>query len=94
MGNLPSQDEQAVAWTLRKNWATGEDVRLTLGAHCILQTIVGKVSRVSASGAFAVVDGWHVPCDEVLGLGKPTIEDKDRYAARVAELTENESVID
>lgn len=71
--------EQTVAWQLRDAWMDRSKIRLTLTERCILRTIVGQVSKVSVTGAFAVVDGWHVPCVEVLGTGKPTIEDFDRY---------------
>jgi hypothetical protein len=33
------------------------------------------------TGAFAVVDGWHVPIVDVLAVGKPTVEDREAYAA-------------
>lgn len=41
--------------------------------------IVGIVSRVSVTGAFAIVDGWHVPTVEIRGVGKPTVRDREQY---------------
>jgi hypothetical protein len=75
-----------MAWELRGAWGSGQDVRLTLTKRCMLRTVVGRVSRVSTTGAFAIVDGWHIPCAEVRGTGKPTIEDRDRYARQLARL--------
>lgn len=72
--------EQSVAWELRKSWATLVDVRLTLQPGCLLRTIVGKVEAVAATGAFVVVDGWHIPCVFVDAIGKPTHTDRDAYA--------------
>lgn len=45
----------------------------------MLPTIVGQVDYVSVTGAFAVIDGWHIPCAEICGIGRPTIADQDRY---------------
>jgi hypothetical protein len=64
--------EQNTAWDLRAAWANNTRVRVTLGEACMLKTIVGKVSRVAVTGAFVVIDGWHI--------GKPTNEDSDAYA--------------
>ena len=84
--------EQSTAWDLRSAWGTGRDVRLTLTKRCMVATVVGRVSYVSVTGAFAVVDGWHVPCADVRGIGRPTIEDRERYQRCVLELREAEAV--
>lgn len=76
-----ARTEQATAWELRAAWGVAQDVRLTLTERAIIRTIVGRVSRVSVTGAFAVVDGWHVPIVDVLAVGKPTREDREAYAA-------------
>jgi hypothetical protein len=76
-----ARTEQATAWELRAAWGIGQHVRLTLTERAMIRTIVGRVSRVSVTGAFAVVDGWHVPIVEVLAVGKPTVEDREAYAA-------------
>jgi hypothetical protein len=76
-----ARTEQATAWELRAAWGTSQAVRLTLTERAIIRTIVGTVSRVSVTGAFAVVDGWHVPIVDVLAVGKPTVEDREAYAA-------------
>jgi hypothetical protein len=72
--------EQNTAWDLRAAWANNTRVRVTLSEACMLKTIVGKVSRVAVTGAFVVIDGWHIPTDQVRGIGKPTNEDSDAYA--------------
>lgn len=84
--------EQSTAWDLRAAWGLGRDVRLTLTKRCMIATVVGRVTYVSVTGAFAVVDGWHIPCADVRGIGRPTIEDKDNYQSRVAELRAAEAV--
>lgn len=73
--------EVAIAWELRGAWASGRPVRLTLSERCVLRTVIGRVERVAATGAFAVVDGWHVPLEDVMAVGKPTVQDRDEYAA-------------
>lgn len=90
----PAKREQSTAWELRTAWGTQKEVRLTLTKRCVLRTIVGRVSRVSVTGAFAIVDGWHVPCAEVRGTGKPTIEDRDRYARQIARLRKQGKIDD
>lgn len=82
----PAKREQSTAWELRGAWGSQQDVRLTLTKRCVPRTIVGRVTRVSVTGAFAIVDGFHVPCAEVRATGKPTIEDRDRYARHLARL--------
>lgn len=77
----PAKREQSTAWELRGYWASGREVRVTLGKHCMIQTIVGLVTRVSVTGAFAILDGWHVPCAEILATGRPTIQDRQDYLA-------------
>jgi hypothetical protein len=82
----PALSEQNTAWDLRSAWGTRRSVRLTMTERCMVRTIVGRVTRVSVTGAFAVIDGWHVPCDEVLGIGKPTLEDHTAYQREVRRL--------
>jgi hypothetical protein len=76
-----ARTEQATAWELRAAWGTSQAVRLTLTERAVIRTIVGLVSRVSVTGTFAVVDGWHVPIVDVLAVGKPTVADREAYAA-------------
>jgi hypothetical protein len=79
-------DEQAVAWDLRAAWINRRAVRLTLAEHCVLTMIVGKVSTVSVTGAFAIVDGWHIPVEAIRGIGKPLIQDTEAYAHAMHDL--------
>jgi hypothetical protein len=79
-------NEQSTAWDLRAAWGTRHAVRLTMSDRCMVGTIVGRVKRVSVTGAFAVIDGWHIPCDEVRGIGKPTINDHEVYQREVRRL--------
>jgi hypothetical protein len=78
-----ARTEQATAWELRAAWGTSQAVRLTLTERALIRTIVGQVSRVSVTGTFAVVDGWHVPIVDVLAVGKPTVADREAYAAEL-----------
>lgn len=66
----------AVAWELRGAWATGRRVSLSPSERCAVRLVVGSVEQVAATGAFAVVDGWHVPLDEVLAVHKPKVDDR------------------
>lgn len=61
----------SITWELRAKWAKRQEVVLTLSDRCNPQRIEGLVDRVAASGAFVVVDGWHVPTDEILGVHQP-----------------------
>jgi hypothetical protein len=63
--------EQAVAWQLCGHWITGKRVVLTLTERCMVRRLEGKVSYVAVTGAFAVIDGWHVPTQDVLGVATP-----------------------
>lgn len=81
-----TKTEQGTAWDLRSAWAERRRVRLTLTERSMIRTVVGRVAFVSVTGAFAVIDGWHVPCADVLAVGKPTVEDGDAYAAELERL--------
>lgn len=82
----PAKREQSTAWDLRTAWGGSRAVRLTLTERCMIGTIVGKVSSVSVTGAFATIDGWHIPLVEVLGVGRPTLDDHERYAKEMRRL--------
>jgi len=82
----PATREQSTAWDLRDAWWSRRDVRLTLTERCVIRTVVGRVSAVSVTGAFATVAGWHVPLTEVLGIGKPTLEDHAAYQRTMVRL--------
>lgn len=70
-------------WELRTAWAQRRDVRLTLTASCMIRTVVGTVDRVAATGAFVVVDGWHVPVSHIEAIGKPTFNDREAYQRKM-----------
>lgn len=78
--------EQALAWELRAAWINRRAVRLSLAEHCVLATIVGKVSAVSVTGSFCTVDGWHVPTSVIRGIGKPLVTDTEAYAHAMHDL--------
>lgn len=63
--------EQRIAWDLRGHWATRRPVVLILTDRCLVGRIEGRVEYVSVTGAFALVDGWHVPCAEILAVHRP-----------------------
>jgi hypothetical protein len=81
-------DEQRTANALRDAWLTRKQVRLTLTRNCMIRTVVGRVSNVAVTGAFATVDGWHVPTVNIEGLGKPTVGDVEAYAQGMHDLRE------
>lgn len=85
---VPTKDEQATAWELRRSWWSRSDVRLTLTERCLIRTIVGKVSAVAVTGAFVTVDGWHIPTVEIRGVSRPTLGDRERYAREMRRLRE------
>lgn len=60
----------------------------------MIRSIVGKVSAVSVTGAFATIDGWHIPLDEVLGIGRPTLTDHERYAGEMLRLRQGGDLAD
>ena len=68
-------------WDLRGYWGKGTVVIATLDDRCLLGTVVGRVQRVAVTGAFAVIDGWHLPMDHVLRVDRATIEQMDEYDA-------------
>lgn len=75
--------EASRAWQMRGHWAKQDVVAVTLTDRCLLRTVVGRVSCVAATGAYAVIDGWSLPMVDVLRVVRATVEDRDRYAAAV-----------
>jgi hypothetical protein len=63
--------EAALAWELRARWADQRPVVLTLTERCVVRRIEGRVERVAVTGAFVVLEGWHVPLAEVLSVRSP-----------------------
>lgn len=69
----------ALGWELRGHLAARKAVRLVLSDRCdaILpntegqRVIEGRVSKVSATDAFTIVGGVHVPIEEIEALVKP-----------------------
>lgn len=63
----------AIAWELRAAWARTPRpiVVLSLSEHCTPRRLTGRIDRVAATDAFIVIDGWHVPLDEVLAVHRP-----------------------
>jgi hypothetical protein len=69
--NVLERPEQATVWELRTAWAKGRRVVLTLSDRCMIQRIEGTVERVAVTGAFVLIEGWHVPVAEILGVASP-----------------------
>jgi hypothetical protein len=63
--------EVATTWELRAAWAAGRRVVLTLTDRCVTERVEGIVEHVAVTGAFAIVDGWHVPLGDVLAVHRP-----------------------
>lgn len=66
-----SRPEQSIAWELRGAWAGHRPVVLTLSARCLVERVEGLIERVAVTGAFVVIDGWHIPTVDVLGVHRP-----------------------
>lgn len=58
--------EQSIAWDLRGAWAARRPVELILSDRCLIPMIAGHIEQVAVTGAFVIVDGWHVPVADVL----------------------------
>lgn len=63
--------EQSIAWELRGAWAAHKPVVVTLSPRCLIDRVEGLIEHVAVTGAFAVIDGWHIPCVDVLAVHKP-----------------------
>lgn len=59
---------RAIAWELRGAWASRRVVRLTLSDRCDPRGVAGYVDQVATTDAFAIVDGVHIPLDDVLAI--------------------------
>jgi hypothetical protein len=61
---------RAVAWELRTAWAKA--LRVSLSINADVERAEGIVQHVSATDAYAVVSGLHVPLDRVLAVHRPS----------------------
>lgn len=68
--------EHAKAWELRGHWIAHRRVVVTLTPRCLVERIEGLVSHVAVTGAFVVIDGWHVPLEDVLAIHRPHHEQR------------------
>lgn len=62
----------AIGWELRAAWAGGRRVSLSLDERCHPRRLEGELQRVAATGAFVVLDGFHVPMDAILAVHNPS----------------------
>ena len=74
-----SRPESVVGWELRGALASGRTVRLALSERCDgihrnpdgQRILEGRVQRVAATDAYAVIRGRHVPLSDVLSVSRP-----------------------
>lgn len=71
-----ARSEQGIAWDLRARWAAHKPVVLTLSDRCMVKRVEGIIEYVAVTGAFVIVDGWHIPCVDVLGVTAPHFSQK------------------
>jgi hypothetical protein len=62
----------AIMWDLRSAWAAGWRVSVSLDGAAEFQRLEGHVQRVSATDAYVVIAGWHVPAHVILAVHRPT----------------------
>lgn len=69
-GTALARPLRSVAWELRTSWARGLRVSLSIDAD--VERVEGHVQTVSATDAFVVVAGLHVPLDRILAVHRPS----------------------
>lgn len=74
-----ARSEADLAWDCRALWARQVVVIATLDKQCMVPRIVGRISRVAVTGAFVVIEGWHVPMANVLSVSKATIRQQQEW---------------
>lgn len=74
-----------IVWDLRGIWARAQPCRLMLSERCVVRMVMGPLTRISVTGAFCVVDGWHIPCEDILAVTIPTRVQLDEYRQEAAE---------
>lgn len=78
-GQSLERGEGHLSWDFRGFWARRVPVVVTMSERAVIRTVVGRVQRVASTGAFAVVDGWHLPMSHVLRVASATVEDEENY---------------
>jgi hypothetical protein len=73
----------SVFWELRRAWASGKRVSLSLDDRCEIPRIEGRVTEVAATDAFVKVNGRHVSGETILAVHWPSLlGDSDARPAR------------
>jgi hypothetical protein len=67
---------QAIWWELLAARAENRQVVLSLSKRCDPRRLEGFVDAVAVTGMFAIVDGWHVPLEDVLAIARPHYSQK------------------
>jgi hypothetical protein len=66
----------SILWELRRFWASGKRVSLTLADEAG-QRIEGHVTHVTATGAFVRVNGLHIRTEDILAVHSPCVWEGD-----------------
>lgn len=66
----------SMMWELRRFWATGKRVSLSLTEHAG-RRIEGHVTRVSPTNAYVRVNGVLIPAEQILAVHCPVIMGED-----------------
>lgn len=62
----------AITWDLRGAWAKRKRVALSLDERCTPRRLEGTIQRIATTGAFVVIEGFHVPTDAILAVHNPS----------------------
>jgi hypothetical protein len=74
--NALAHREQSMARGLRQQGVSRRPVVLSLTERCEPRRIEGRVTYVAVTGAYAIIDGWHVPVVDILGVVSPHFSQK------------------
>lgn len=72
---------ESIRWELRRAWASGKRVALTVEGA---ERVEGHVDHVAASGLFAIIEGIHVPTDSILAVHTPSLLGDSTWQWRLA----------
>jgi hypothetical protein len=75
---------------LRAFWYSGNDAAVMMNHRSVFRTVVGVVSYVSPTGAFATVDKVHVPIAHVMKVSPADDIDRKNYKDRKKQVAKAE----
>lgn len=91
--HTPPLNEYHSRELLRSFWFSGNEAAVTMDDSSVFKVIVGKITYMPPTGAFATIDGQHIPTVSVQRVETATDIDRKAYKDRKKQVQLDEEKI-